>query len=213
MVMTFYFIIKYTIFTFRRVYHVFEYFTFFFNAVYGFYVANRRLIYSMFSGALRIGRLDKLFLLKGFHNLDEGNAVSLQWRNNWHDGISNHQPHHCLLNRLFRRRSKKAAKHRVTGRCAGNSPVTGEFPAQKGSNAENVSIWWRNRVGLNWILTYREKKYRFLLSRDSSLCMKTDIVSYLYRNRKSYNDIIMFLVLMSYLILGGCDHRDIWLQL
>ena len=26
--------------------------------------------------------------------------------------------------------------------CAGNSPVTGEFPAQRASNAENVSIWW-----------------------------------------------------------------------
>ena len=28
--------------------------------------------------------------------------------------------------------------------CAGNSPVTGEFPAQMASNAENVSIWWRH---------------------------------------------------------------------
>ena len=28
--------------------------------------------------------------------------------------------------------------------CAGNSPVTGEFPAQRASNAENVSIWWRH---------------------------------------------------------------------
>ena len=27
---------------------------------------------------------------------------------------------------------------------AGNSPVTGEFPAQMASNAENVSIWWRH---------------------------------------------------------------------
>ena len=26
----------------------------------------------------------------------------------------------------------------------GNSPVTGEFPAQRASNAENVSIWWRH---------------------------------------------------------------------
>ena len=26
----------------------------------------------------------------------------------------------------------------------GNSPVTDEFPAQKASNAENVSIWWRH---------------------------------------------------------------------
>ena len=28
--------------------------------------------------------------------------------------------------------------------CAGNSTVTGEFPAQRASNAENVSIWWRH---------------------------------------------------------------------
>ena len=46
-----------------------------------------------------------------------------------------------ILNRLFRRRSKKTSKLRVTGLCAGNSPGTGEFPAQMASNAENVSIW------------------------------------------------------------------------
>ena len=33
---------------------------------------------------------------------------------------------------------------RVTGLCMGNSPETGEFPAQMASNAENVSIWWRH---------------------------------------------------------------------
>ena len=32
----------------------------------------------------------------------------------------------------------------VTGLCAGNSPGTGEFPAQMASYAENVSIWWRH---------------------------------------------------------------------
>ena len=45
-----------------------------------------------------------------------------------------------------RRRSKKTAKLRVTGLCEGNSPVTGEFPAQRASKAENVSIWWRHHV-------------------------------------------------------------------
>ena len=68
----------------------------------------------------------------------------LQWRHNGHDGVSNHQPQHCLLNRLFRCRSKKTSKPRITGLCAGNSPVTGEFPAQMASNAENASIWWRH---------------------------------------------------------------------
>ena len=44
------------------------------------------------------------------------------------DSVSNHQPHDCLLNRLFRRRSKKTSKLRVTGlvrgihRGPGNSP-------------------------------------------------------------------------------------------
>ena len=45
-----------------------------------------------------------------------------------------------------RRRSKKTSKLCVTGLCEGNSPVTGEFPAQRASNAENVSIWWRHHV-------------------------------------------------------------------
>ena len=70
----------------------------------------------------------------------------LRWRHNGRDNVSNHQPHDCLLNRLFRRRSKKTSKLRVTGLCKGNSPGTGEFPAQMTSNAENVSIWWRLHV-------------------------------------------------------------------
>ena len=45
---------------------------------------------------------------------------ALRWRHNDHAGVSNHQPHCCLLNRLFRRKSKKTSKLRVTGLCAGN---------------------------------------------------------------------------------------------
>ena len=68
----------------------------------------------------------------------------LQWSHNGLDGVSNHQSHHCLLSHLSGRRSKKTSKLRVTGLCAGNSPGTGEFPAPRASNAENVSIWWRH---------------------------------------------------------------------
>ena len=75
-------------------------------------------------------------------------TVSLQWRHDGHDSVSNHQPHDCLLNRLFRRGSKKTSKLRITDLCAGNSPGTGEFPAQMASNAENVSIWWRHHVNI-----------------------------------------------------------------
>ena len=46
----------------------------------------------------------------------------------------------------WRRRSKKTSKLRVTGLCEGNSPMTGEFPTQTTSNAENVSIRWRHHV-------------------------------------------------------------------
>ena len=85
---------------------------------------------------------------------------SLRWRHNHHDSVSNHQPHDCLLNRLFIRRSKKTSKLRVTGLCAGNSPGTGEFPAQKASNAENASIWWRHHAGtlLNLTISNGTKK-------------------------------------------------------
>ena len=73
-------------------------------------------------------------------------AGSLRWRHNDHAGVSNLQPPGCLLNRLFRRKSKKTSKLRVTGLCAGNSPGTGEFSAQMASYAENISIWWRHHV-------------------------------------------------------------------
>ena len=46
--------------------------------------------------------------------------ASSRWRHNGRDGVSNHQPHDCLLNRLLRRKSKKARKLYVTGLCAGN---------------------------------------------------------------------------------------------
>ena len=68
----------------------------------------------------------------------------LQWRHNGRDGVTNHQPYRSLLNRLYRRRSKKTSKLRVAGPCVMNSPVTSEFPVQMASNADNVSIWWRH---------------------------------------------------------------------
>ena len=55
-----------------------------------------------------------------------GCPQTLQWRHNERNVVSNRQPHDCLLNRLFRRRSKKTSKLRVTVLCEGNSPVTGK---------------------------------------------------------------------------------------
>ena len=49
---------------------------------------------------------------------------------------------------------KETSKLCVTGLCAGNSPVTGDFYAQMASNAENVSISWRHH-GLNGFVRTR----------------------------------------------------------
>ena len=44
---------------------------------------------------------------------------TLRWCHNELDGVSDHQPHDCLLNCLFGCRSKETSKLRVTGLCAG----------------------------------------------------------------------------------------------
>ena len=72
--------------------------------------------------------------------------LSLQWRHNECNAVSNYQLHDCLLNHLFRRISKKTSKLGVDGLCVGNSPATDEFPPQRASNAENVSTWCRHHV-------------------------------------------------------------------
>ena len=46
--------------------------------------------------------------------------VTLQWRHKGRDNVSNYQPHNCFLKRLFRRRSKKTSKPRVTGHLCGD---------------------------------------------------------------------------------------------
>ena len=48
------------------------------------------------------------------------------------------------------------SKRQVTGLCEGNSPVTSEFPAQRFTNAENDSIWWRHheyyKIWCRWVI-------------------------------------------------------------
>ena len=92
------------------------------------------------------------YLLMGFLKLSK----PLHWHHNGRDSVPNHQPHDCLLNRLFRCRSKKTSKLCVTGLCVGNSSGTGEFPAQTANNMENVSIWWRHHATfiLTWVCVF-----------------------------------------------------------
>ena len=107
--------------------------------------------------------------------------LSLQWRHNGSDGVSNHLPPHCLLDRLFRRRSKKTSKLRVIGLCLGNSTLTGEFPAQMADDAENGSIWWRHHVIYIYILIIPVKPIQHIAFGypDSSYCQaKRNLVIY-----------------------------------
>ena len=60
----------------------------------------------------------------------------LQWRKNERDGVWNHQRLDCLLNPLFRRRSKKIPMLCVTGLCEGNTSMTTELPVQSASKSE-----------------------------------------------------------------------------
>ena len=46
--------------------------------------------------------------------------------------------------------STKTSKPRIIGLCEGNSPVADGFPAEKASNAEYVSIWWRHHTWIQW---------------------------------------------------------------
>ena len=108
--------------------------------------------------------------------------LSLHWHHNGRDSVSNRQPRDCLLNRLFRRRSKKTSKLRVTGLCAGNSPGTGEFPAQMASNAENVSIWWRHHVVIEGVAEFNSTGYNEFVSLWSYALEITRICCHEYNN-------------------------------
>ena len=59
--------------------------------------------------------------------------IGAHWRHNERGSISNHRHLDCLLNHLLRSWSKKTSKLRFTGLCEGNSPLIGEFPAQRAS--------------------------------------------------------------------------------
>ena len=76
-------------------------------------------------------------------------ALTLRWHQNGRDSVSNHQLHGCLFNRLFRRRSKKTSKLRVTGLCLGNSPGPVNSPHKgqlRGKCFHLMTSSWNNFV-------------------------------------------------------------------
>ena len=90
---------------------------------------------------------------------------SSQWRHDERNGASNHKPHDCLLKCLFRYRSKKTSKLRVAGLCEGNSPVTGEFPAQRADMRkifpfDDVIMWYMTMMPRCVHYIYKWEKYQ-----------------------------------------------------
>ena len=69
-------------------------------------------------------------------------CYSLQWRHNGRESVSNHQPHD-FYSIVYSDADQRKHQRSASLAFAGNSPGTGEFPAQMASYVENVSIWWR----------------------------------------------------------------------
>ena len=93
---------------------------------------------------------------------------------------------------------KENIKLRITGLCEGNSPVTGEFPAQMASNAENGSIWWRHHIitwpktgswilgnTLQWSLNQNTCTYFFL-----KIYLKINVLCRMVAILPSFNELI-----------------------
>ena len=87
--------------------------------------------------------------LVGIHHIGEHeedwrhiSKHSLQWRHNERDGVSNHRHLYRLLNRLFRRRSKK---HLSSATLAIVRGIHRWIPLTKGQwRGKYISIWWRH---------------------------------------------------------------------
>ena len=148
----------------------------------------------------------------------------LLWRQNERDSVSNHQPHECLLNRLFGRRSKKTSKLRVTGLCSGNSPVTGEFPAQRAITRKMFPfddvimhrifhVWIRSDIGgvryrlLKFVMSDSDEKcfrfYHGFIHIAQSIYFTNHIF---YQDSKSITRTLSILTLCVYLIIVFNSH-------
>ena len=74
------------------------------------------------------------------------------------------------------------------GPCEGNSPVTGEFPPQRASYVENVSIWWRHHGIKNWAILWSScyclfQRLRCVLIYTCFLCGHISNIAIIYIER------------------------------
>ena len=69
-----------------------------------------------------------------------GNRVTITMTSQWARWRLKSPASRLFTQPIIETQIKKTSKLRITGLWAGNSPGTGEFPAQVTSNAENISI-------------------------------------------------------------------------
>ena len=129
---------------------------------------------------------------------------SLLWRHNERNGVSNHRRLDCLLNRLFRCMSRKTPKFRVTGIYEGNSPVNGEFPAQRAVT--------RKMFPFDDVIMYYKE---FVKIRINEITWINNTITCNYHWLGSWNKDFALLVWYNYMealstLLADCDshHKD-----
>ena len=115
-------------------------------------------------------------------------------------GVSTHRQLGCSFNRLFRIRSQKTSKLRVTGLCVGNSPVTGEYPAQRANNEENASIWWSHHALQEIRLKFIFRSNLAIIFNNIQLFNHFESVSVDIFHNKAYS-IVPLLTLLGYTVL------------
>ena len=99
---------------------------------------------------LAASRLYEILRKDVFSDIETGPwalLLTLQWRHNERDGVSNHWHLDCLLKRLFRCRSKKTSKPRVASLCEGNHswiPLTKGSVTRKMFGFDDVIVTWIN---------------------------------------------------------------------
>ena len=127
---------------------------------------------------------------------------TLRWRHNDHDGVSNQQPHGCLLNHLLRRRSKKTSKLCVTGLCVGKSPGPVNSP-HKGPVTRKMFLFD------DVIMNYTELYWITIICWKSSLEPPTNINQYPYMNDLLYVSNLIMIIYNIKSSLGLYSHL-IW---
>ena len=99
------------------------------------------------------------------------------WRHNERDSVSNHRHLDCLLNRLFRRRSKSTPKLYITGRCEGNSTVTGHMIIYAITSA-NLGKYAIQRDVTEWLTVWFGRGWASGWHLGDIVCQLTRLVSY-----------------------------------